>query len=303
MTGAELSHRHDYYQVNEHSERRTLLVLMLTATTMVVEIVAGTLLGSMALLADGWHMATHVAAFLITLFAYRYAKRHAHNPVFSFGTGKVGVLGGFASAIALAMVALMMGIESIARLFNPVAIYYNEAIAIATLGLAVNIVSALLLKEEHHSEAPTHGDHSHDHNLKAAYLHVLADALTSVLAIVALLAGKYFGLGWVDSLMGVVGALIITRWALGLVKQTSPILMDMNSDMDLVERIRATISEIGDADIVDLHLWRVTPHHHALILALQGSHPKPMNVYRDSLETIDGLAHITIEVVKIDDLF
>jgi cation diffusion facilitator family transporter len=184
-------HDHDFAVINEKGEKRTLQVLLLTASTMVVEIIAGSVYGSMALLADGWHMGTHVAAFMITIFAYRFARKNADNPAFAFGAGKVSVLGGFASAIALAMVALVMLVESVTRIFDPHAIQFNEAIAVAVLGLTVNLVSALLLQDGHqgHAHHHDHDHHHHDHNLRAAYLHVLADALTSLLAIVALLSG------------------------------------------------------------------------------------------------------------------
>jgi cation diffusion facilitator family transporter len=195
---------------------------------MVAEIIAGSVFGSMALLADGWHMGTHVAAFLITIYAYRYARIHARDPSYTFGTGKVGVLGGFASAVALAVVALVMLVESLHRIIEPQSIQFNAAMGVAAIGLFINIMSAFLLKEDH-----THHhrhDHHHDHNLKAAYLHVLADALTSLLAIVALLAGKYFGWNWLDPIMGIVGAIIITRWSYELLKKTSPVLLDGSID-------------------------------------------------------------------------
>lgn len=226
-------HEHDFAVINELGEQRTKLVLALTAVTMTVEIAAGLLFGSMALLADGWHMGTHVAAFFITIFAYRYARKHAHDPDFTFGTGKVSILGGFASSIALAVVAMVMAIESIQRLYSPEEIYFNQAIIVAAIGLVVNIASALLLDIKHdhgHSHHGHHDEHSghnhhHDHNLRAAYFHVLADALTSLLAIVALLSGKYFGWGWLDPTMGIVGAMVITYWAYGLIKETGPVLL------------------------------------------------------------------------------
>ena len=225
-------HSHEFYLKNEKGERRAQYVLILTAVTMVVEIIAGSIYGSMALLADGWHMGTHVAAFLIAIFAYRYARRHADNPAYTFGTGKVNALGGFASAVALAVVALVMLIESLQRLIMPHVIHFNESIVVAILGLFINIISALILRESHgHFSENRHGHH-HDHNLQAAYIHVLADALTSLLAIIALLSGKYLGWNWLDPVMGIVGAIIISRWSYGLLKQTSPLLLDASIGKD-----------------------------------------------------------------------
>ena len=293
-------HSHDFSVKNEKGERRTLYVLILTAVTMVVEIVAGAVYGSMALLADGWHMGTHVAAFLITIFAYRYARLNADNPAYAFGTGKVSVLGGFASAVALAVVALVMLLESLQRIFNPHDIHFNEAIAVAVLGLTVNIISAFLLKDDHHHH---HGDdhdhhhhHHHDHNLRAAYLHVLADALTSLLAIVALLSGKYFGWNWLDPVMGIVGAIIITRWSFGLLKQTSPILLDGSIDEDYHSSIKNTIENDSDNRVTDLHVWKVGANHYAAIISIVTHFPKSAEYYKELLKDFHRLSHTTIEV-------
>ena len=218
------SHNHDFTPHNHQGERRTWYVLMLTLSAMFAEIIAATLFGSMALLADGWHMGTHAAAFCITLFAYRYAKKHAQSGKYSFGAGKVSVLGGFTSAIALGIVAIAMFVESIHRLFNPETIQFNEAIMVAILGLTVNVASIFLLHDDHHHHHHEHDHHDHhhhhDHNLKAAYMHVLADTLTSVLAIVALFVGKYLGWHWLDAAMGIVGGLVIGKWTWGLLQQT-----------------------------------------------------------------------------------
>ncbi len=258
-----LQHSHDFSVKNRKGERRTQYVLMLTAVTMVVEILAGSIYGSMALLADGWHMGTHVAAFMIAIFAYRYARKHANDPAYAFGTGKVNVLGGFASAVALAVVALVMLAESLQRLFDPQIIHFNEAITVAVLGLLVNLVSAILLKDghghDHHAHAHTH----HDHNLRAAYMHVLADAMTSLLAIVALVSGKYFGWNWLDPVMGMAGAIIITRWSYGLLKQTSPVLLDASIDEDYRLAIREAIEGDADNRISDFHIWKVSASHYA----------------------------------------
>ena len=292
-------HNHDFAVKNEKGERRTLYVLILTAITMVVEIIAGSVYGSMALLADGWHMSTHVAAFMITVFAYRFARKHATNPAYAFGTGKVSVLGGFASAIALVVVALVMLIESMQRIIEPQVIQFNEAIAVACLGLFVNVVSAFLLKDDHdhHHE---HSHHHHDHNLRAAYMHVLADALTSLLAIIALLAGKYFGWNWLDPMMGIVGAIIITRWSYGLLKQTSPILLDGSIEEKYQSDIKETIEKDADNLISDIHIWKVGANHYAAIISIVTQFPKSTNYYKALLRDFHKLSHITIEVNSCD---
>jgi cation diffusion facilitator family transporter len=309
-TLANWQHEHDFSVKNEKGERRTLYVLILTAITMVVEIIAGSIFGSMALLADGWHMGTHVAAFMITIFAYRYARKHATNPVFAFGTGKVSVLGGFASAIALAMVAFLMFAESLQRIIDPHLILFNEAIAVASLGLFINMLSAFLLKDNHHHHH--HGDedhnefehhhehHHHDHNLSAAYMHVLADALTSVLAIVALVSGKYFGWHWLDPVMGMVGAIIITRWSYGLLKQTSPILLDSSIEQEYQSAIKEVIEQDSDNLVADIHIWKVGANHYAAILSIVTQFPKNSQYYKELLSGFHRLSHITIEVNVCD---
>jgi len=284
-------HNHDFSVKNKRGEQRTKYVLILTAITMVVEIIAGSVYGSMALLADGWHMGTHVAAFCITIFAYRYARKHTNNPAYSFGTGKVNVLGGFASAIALAVVALVMLIESLQRIIEPQAIHFNEAIIVASIGLSINMLSALLLKDNHH-----HDHHGHDHNLRAAYLHVLADAMTSLLAIVALASGKYLGWNWLDPIMGIVGAVIITRWSYGLLKQTSPILLDASIEEDYHKAIREAIEKDSDNRISDIHIWKVGSNHYAAIISLVTHYPKATEHYKRLLSRFHKLSHITIEV-------
>jgi len=302
-------HGHDFAVKNAKGERRTLYVLILTAITMVIEIIAGTVFGSMALLADGWHMGTHVAAFMITIFAYRYARKHAANPAFAFGTGKVSVLGGFASAIALAMVALLMLAESLQRLVDPHIIQFNEAIAVASLGLFINLLSAVLLKDDHthhhgHEEyMHEHHRHDHDHNLRAAYMHVLADALTSVLAIVALVSGKYFGWHWLDPVMGMVGAVIITRWSYGLLKQTGPILLDSSIERDYQTAIKETIENDSDNMIADIHIWKVGANHYAAIISIVTRYPKASQYYKDLLSDFHRLSHLTIEVNSCDGEF
>ena len=300
-------HSHDFSVKNDKGERRTKYVLILTAITMVVEILAGSIFGSMALLADGWHMGTHVAAFMITIYAYRYARKHADNPAYAFGTGKVSVLGGFASAVALAVVALVMLIESLQRMIEPHAIQFNEAIAVASLGLFINVISAFLLKDDHHHHHH-HGDHDHDHdhhhhhdhNLRAAYLHVLADALTSLLAIIALLSGKYFGWDWLDPMMGIVGAIIITRWSYGLVKQTGPILLDGSIEEAYKAAVIEAIEKDSDNQISDIHIWKVGANHYAAIISIVTHFPKSSEYYRELLRDFDKLSHVTIEVHACD---
>jgi cation diffusion facilitator family transporter len=293
-------HSHDFSVKNDKGERRTKYVLILTAITMIVEILAGSVFGSMALLADGWHMGTHVAAFMITIFAYRYARKHADNPAYAFGTGKVSVLGGFASAVALAVVALVMLIESMQRIIDPHTIQFNEAIAVASLGLLVNVISAFLLKDDHHHDHGDHHHHHHDHNLRAAYLHVLADALTSLLAIIALVSGKYFGWDWLDPIMGIVGAVIITRWSYGLIKQTSPILLDGSIEEKYQTAVKETIEKDSDNQISDIHIWKVGANHYAAIISLVTHFPKSTEYYKELLNDFHKLSHITIEVNACD---
>ncbi|MFV8432027.1 CDF family Co(II)/Ni(II) efflux transporter DmeF [Vibrio owensii] len=299
-------HSHDFVSHNQKGEKRTLYVLILTVTTMVVEIAAGTMFGSMALLADGWHMGTHAAAFCITLFAYRYAKQNAHNDRFSFGTGKVSVLGGFTSAIALGIVALMMMVESIHRLFNPESIQFNEAIMVAVIGLVVNLASMLLLQDHHHHGHDHHDHHSHDHghehhhdhNLTAAYFHVLADTLTSLLAIVALIVGKFYGWVWLDAMMGIVGAVVIGKWTLGLMKQTAPVLLDESINKSYRDEITETLTPY--AEIVDLHIWKVSGHHYSAAIALKNHSDKTLDEFKQLLSKFDKIHHLTLEVQTID---
>ncbi len=295
-------HRHDFALQNTVGEKRTAIVLWLTVTAMGVEIVAGSLYGSMALLADGWHMSTHAVAFIIALAAYRYARQYAASQTYTFGTGKVSVLGGFTSAVALLAVALMMVLESAQRLALPQPIHFNEAILVACVGLAVNLISAWLLggdhdhhDHDHHHHAHDHA-HPHDHNLHAAYLHVLADALTSVLAIIALVAGKYAGLHWLDAVMGIVGALIISQWAVSLLQQTAPILLDAGIDEPTQQAIQAAIERDADNQVSDLHIWKVGANQYATIISIVTHQPNTTQHYKDLLRDFHQLAHITIEI-------
>ena len=287
-------HSHRFNIEDDHAERNTRRVILLTLVMMIVEITAGYIFGSMALLADGWHMGTHAAALGITAFAYYYARKHSDNPSYSFGTGKVGVLGGFGSAVVLAVIALLMGVESIQRLVSPVNIRFNEAIAVAVVGLAVNLISAYLLRGRHH-HSHQHGS-GHDHNLRAAYLHVLADALTSLLAIVALITGKAFGWVWMDPIMGIVGALIISRWSYGLLIDTGKVLLDRDVNAEAVEEIRSIVESDSDNRVADLHVWRVGSHHLAAIISIVTHFPKPPDHYKKLLADHHEMAHITVEI-------
>ncbi|MGL6121907.1 MAG: CDF family Co(II)/Ni(II) efflux transporter DmeF [Shewanella sp.] len=306
---AQWQHAHEFSSQNHEGEKNTRYVLFLTVITMVAEIIAGTIYGSMALLADGWHMGTHAAAFMITLFAYSYARKHANDPAFAFGTGKVSVLGGYTSAIALGLVALVMLIESGMRLIHPEQIHFNEAIFVAVIGLSVNVLSAFLLKDHHSHEHDHSHEHlhqhehkskaahvGHDHNLRAAYFHVLADALTSVLAIAALLFGKYMGLTWLDPIMGIVGAVIISRWSWGLIQQTSPILLDGGVKKSLQRKVMETLEAVPDHHVADLHLWRISADHHAIMVSIVSHSPKDVSYFNKLLSKFPELAHITIEL-------
>lgn len=317
--------RHDHVFLGEHhdrNERRIWVVVALTLAMMVGEIVGGTVYGSLALVADGWHMSTHAAALSISALAYLYARRHVRNVRFAFGTGKLGELAAFASAIILAMIALLIGYESVERLANPVPIAYGEAIAIAVLGLAVNLGSAWLLGGEHHHHGHEHhhdhhedhdgdhhvhghvhghgGHHAHDLNMRSAYIHVLADAATSVLAILGLLAAGLFGWTWMDPIVGLVGTAVILSWAYGLIRDAGAVLLDTVPDPKLAAAVRTALETDGDR-VTDLHLWRVGPGHMAAIVALVSDHPKPVAAYKEGLAHLHGLSHVTVEVVQCGD--
>jgi cation diffusion facilitator family transporter len=287
---------HDFVPDFSKAERRTRMVIGLTAAMMVVEIAAGLMSHSMALLADGWHMSTHVIAFLITALAYYFARRHAANERFSFGTGKIGVLGGFASAVVLSIVALLMAGESTRRLFLPLTIHFNEAIGIACVGLLVNLSCAFLLSGAHHHDHDAGGAHHHDLNLRAAYLHVLADAFTSVLAILALTGGKFFGWSWLDPVVGLVGSGVVFSWAYQLLRDTSGILLDRTPAFsDLPDEIRRAIESDGDSMVTDLHVWQVGVGKFAAIVSIVAHEPRPSDYYRALFREHDELVHVTIE--------
>jgi cation diffusion facilitator family transporter len=301
--------RHDHIflgEAHDRNERRTWFVVALTLAMMVAEIAGGMIFGSMALLADGWHMSTHAAALGIAALAYRYARKHARDPRFTFGTGKLGELAGFASAIILAVVAALIGYESSIRLYTPVTINFSEATLIAFVGLAVNLLSAWLLFDHgdhghHHAgvQGHAHDDHDHHHghghdgNLRAAYLHVLADAVTSVLAITALVAGRFFGWNWLDPVMGIVGAAIILHWSIGLIRTTSGTLLDAVPDKGMMTEIRTRLESNGDR-VSDLHCWKLGPGHTGVIASVVSDAPQPPDVYKARLADL-SLSHITIE--------
>lgn len=293
------THHHVFLgSAHEENAKRTLWVVALTVVMMIGEITAGYVTGSMALLADGFHMATHAGALGIAAAAYAYAKRHAFSQRYSFGTGKVGDLGGFASALILGMVSLAIGIESVMRLMQPTEVQFGTATLIAIVGLMVNVVSALLLG---HGHSHGHSDHDHDHahhgndnNLKSAYVHVIADALTSVLAIVALLAGRYLGWVWLDPVMGIVGAIVIARWAWSLIMVTGGVLLDQ-TDEHVAGKIRELVEKSGDATITDLHVWRVGPQAHAVIVSVTGQATANAESIRERLKPVHEISHLTVE--------
>lgn len=304
-----VEHRSAQKQTRKN-ERVTLVVVVITLVMMVAEIVGGILTGSMALLSDGIHMGTHALALFITLAAYIIARQHSRNPRFSFGTGKVSVLGGYTNAILLIMAGLAMAYESVERLIEPVAISFNQAIMVAIVGLIVNIVSAMILGHgnNHHGHSHSHHrDHSHteanhdhhagqtDHNLRAAYLHVITDALTSVLAIFALLMGKLFGLNWADPVVGTLGAIVVIKWAIGLIRQTGSILLDLGDFTPEIQTIKKGLEGEG-ALVEDIHIWQLSENGRSLIVSLATESRKEPADYHKLIESIACFDHITVEV-------
>ncbi len=303
----ELTHHHVFLgDAHDTNARRTVWVVVLTAGMMVVEILAGAIFNSMALLADGFHMATHAGALGVAAIAYSYARKHAHSRRYSFGTGKVGDLAGFASALVLGLVALGIAVESVQRLLDPRPVAFAEATIIAVVGLLVNLGSALLLggghhhghehghahSHDHHSHHEHHGHgHQHDNNLRSAYVHVLADALTSVLAIAALLGGRYLGWNWLDPIMGVVGAIVIASWSWSLMRDTASVLLDAH-EPEIEREVRKLVEESDDALITDLHVWRVGPGAHAAIVSVVGMSAEAV---RSRLVEVHEIAHLTVE--------
>ena len=312
-------HTHVFGQDQIRSgERRTLLVIIITGIMMVGEITAGIIFGSMALTADGIHMGSHMVGLGITFFAYIYARKHAQDQLYSFGTGKVNALAGYSSAMILIFIAFFMAYESIVRVINPVEIQYNQAIFIAVVGLIVNGVSMLILGEKNHSHGHEHDDHhnydqnhdghhSHDHdhahigsgddhNLKSAYIHVLTDAMTSVLAIVALLAAKYFKLVWMDPLMGIVGASLVIRWSVGLIQGTTKVLLDHQSPAEIQQRITEILESYKDTKVSDLHIWSIGPGIYSSEISVVTNYPDSPNKYKDMIPHDSGIVHTTVEV-------
>jgi len=304
-----LGHDHAFLgEQHEINERRILLVAGLTGATMIAEIAGGAIFNSMALVADGWHMATHAGALGISALAYALARRFKDDRRFAFGTGKIGDLAAFTSGVVLVVIALFIAAESLLRLFRPVPIAYGEAIAIATLGLIVNLVSAFLLQDRgqhhhhhhHHHETAAH-DHGHSHvsgkdnNLRSAYIHVLADAATSVAAISGLLAAQAFDLAFIDPAVGLVGTLVILSWAFGLLRDSGAVLLDCVPDRGLAETVRQRLEAPGD-EVTDLHLWQLGPGHKGAVISVATASPQPPSTYKARLADIEGLCHVTVEV-------
>jgi cation diffusion facilitator family transporter len=306
----QLKHDHHYVVDAQHAaERRTRWVIAVTLIMMAIELVTGYITGSLALTADGWHMGSHAAALCIAAFAYAFSRRYAGNRRFTFGTGKMGPLAGYTSAVVLAVIAALMALQSVARLLHPVEVQYADALGVAVVGLIVNLVCAFLLSnhDHDHSQEQGHGHcdhreaprgHAHAHrdlNLRAAYVHVVADALTSVLAIAALLCGMWFGWEAMDPLMGIVGAVLIARWSAGLLMETGQVLLDAEDNRAVTTRIVGLIERAGDR-IADLHLWRVGNSSHACIVSLWTHDPKPTSYYKALLAQVPGIDHVTVEV-------
>jgi cation diffusion facilitator family transporter len=292
-------HDHTFGQdLRRHGESRTLIVIGITGAMMAVELIAGVIFGSMALLADGLHMASHAVALSINAFAYIYARRNADNTQYSFGTGKVNALGGFTGAVLLAVFALIMAVESFERLIKPIEIIFNQAIFVAVLGLLVNGVCVFILDvgDRGHSHDGHHHSHRHDHNLKSAYLHVLADAVTSILAIVALLAAKYFGFIWMDPAMGIVGALLVARWSVGLLRSTSGILLDRQAPQTIRLEIKERMETDGDTQVTDLHVWSIGPGIYSALISVIAHEPATPAEYKARLPQSLGLVHVAVEV-------
>jgi cation diffusion facilitator family transporter len=304
-TASRFTHNHESGDINASNERRTLLVVILTGITMTVEIIAGHWTGSMALLADGWHMGTHAFALGISYVAYLLARKHNDSGYFSFGTGKFGVLAGYTSALFLGIAAVWMIVESLARIINPVQIAFTEAIWVTFVGLAVNLASVLIL---HQSDHHNHHDHDHgdahvhhDHNYRAAYLHVIADTLTSVFALTALLAGRFLGWVFLDPIMGIVGGLLISRWAYQLIRTTGLILLDGGIGTTIKSRVREAIESDNESQVTDLHIWRVGSRDMALVVSVVTGAMRNAEEYRSRLKLLPNLAHISVEVHPCDD--
>jgi len=303
-------HHHAFNVEKRAIEKRTLIVVILTFVTMIGEIIFGWITNSMALLADGWHMGTHAFALGVSLFAYIMARKYAKDQRFTFGTWKIEILGAYTSAIVLGIVGILMIFSSIERMINPLGIHYNQALFVAILGLLVNLICAAVLNVDdhshehvhHHENEHSHHEHKHDDlNLKSAYLHVIADALTSVLAIGALLGAKYFKFNWLDPFMGIIGAGLIIRWSYYLLKDTGFILLEREMDDPVADEIRHEIESDGDSKICDLHIWKVAQNKYACIVSLVTGNKYSIEEYKTRLSKVHELAHITVEINKCEE--
>lgn len=300
----EYKHLHDFHDVKESNIKKVSFVVIITMVTMIAEIICGWIFNSMALLSDGWHMTTHASALGITLFTYFIARKHKDDARYAFGTWKVEILGAYTSAILLGIVGIYVIYSSLVRIFNPADIHYNEALVVAVIGLAVNILCAVILSYDEHEHANIHHhdghEHHHDHdlNIKSAYLHVLADALTSVFAIAALLCAKLLQLNMLDPLMGIVSSALIFKWSYGLLKETSTILLDKDKNEELINEIKTIIESNGDTKISDLHLWKVGQNKYGCIISLVAACHKSLDEYKESLKDVHELAHVSIEMIE-----
>ncbi|MBI5573605.1 MAG: CDF family Co(II)/Ni(II) efflux transporter DmeF [Elusimicrobia bacterium] len=297
-------HLHDFHEVKESNFKKLLIVIIITTITMFAEIIFGIIFNSMALLSDGWHMATHGSALSITFFTYFIAKKYKNDTGYAFGTWKVEILGAYTSAILLGVIGIYVIYSSIERIFHPLLIQYNQALIVAILGLLVNIVCAIILnlgEQNHHQSIHEHehkNNHNHDLNMQSAYLHVIADALTSVFAIIALLGAKLFQLNSLDPLMGILSSILIFRWSFQLLRDTSSILLDRDKNDLLQKEIRDIIESDSDTKISDLHLWKVGQNSYSCIISLVAKKPKELNVYKDLLREVHELSHISIEIIN-----
>ena len=290
------THTHQFDEGNPLAQKRILFATILTAVMMLLEVFGGWIYNSMALLADGWHMSSHMLALGLAYFAYRSARYYAQDTRFSFGTWKIEILAGYSSAILLMLVAFFMAFQSIERLFNPVDIHYNQAIPIAILGLIINLICAWLLHDGHHHHDHEHHHHSHDLNQKAAFIHVVADAVTSVFAIIALFAAKYLGWNFLDAVLGIIGSLLVAKWAIGLIQETGKTLLDAEMDHHVVEEIREVIAQFSDVDLTDLHVWKVGKGKFSCILALSTNRFLNADQVRQALSIHDEIVHISVEI-------
>lgn len=300
LNNVKSDHSHQFDEGNPLAQKKILIATILTGVMMVFEIFGGWFFNSMALLADGWHMSSHMLALGLAYFAYKMARKYARDQRFCFGTWKIEILAGYSSAILLMVVAVFMGVQSIERLFNPVNIHYNEAISIAIVGLIVNFICAWLLRENCHHHDHHHSHDDHDLNQKAAFLHVVADAVTSVLAIIALFAGKYFGWDFLDAILGIVGAVLVAQWSWGLIRETGKTLLDAEMEHPVVKEIQEVVEELDNQiTITDLHVWKVGRSKFSCILSLNTVNDSlTAEVVRKALSIHEEIVHISVEINK-----